>query len=245
MKQYGIAFFLLLFLGIAGCKSNGQAKEESMIKPGKNKIFYLSEGDKISAYLFIPKNYRKGEKRPAIIVSPPASGVKEQTAGLYAEKLAEKGFITIAFDPRGWGESEGHKSYFSPYKIAEDTRNAVNYISTLEEVDTNNIFNLGICMGAGIATYETAYDSRIKSLAVVSPYLVTPDTFIKMFGGAENMRRMVLPGVALASQKYFETGENMVRKMVPETEEEMKTATPVGIGMREYYLPGKPGGVPN
>ena len=88
MKQYGIAFFLLLFLGIAGCKSNGQAKEESMIKPGKNKIFYLSEGDKISAYLFIPKNYRKGEKRPAIIVSPPASGVKEQTAGLYAEKLA-------------------------------------------------------------------------------------------------------------------------------------------------------------
>lgn len=237
MKTLMLAVVCLI-VGALSCE------DAQAFQPGKNVAGFQSYGEKIAAFLYLPADYVAGKKRPAIVVTPPASGVKEQTAGIYAEKLSKKGYVTLAFDPRGWGESEGHKSYFSPYKMADDTKNAISFMSTLDEVDTNNIFNLGICMGAGIAGFETAYDSRVKALAVVSPYLVGPTTFIDGFGGAGNMRKKVLPGVARASQKYFETGEDTMRKMVPETEEEMKTATPVGIGMREYYLPGKPGGVP-
>ncbi len=214
-------------------------------KIGKNSISFDSYGDKVKADLYLPENSASGEKRPVVIVTPPATGVKEQTAGLYAHKLSEKGFVAIAFDPRGWGESEGRKSYLSPYRIAEDLRNAINYATTLDEVDDNHIFNLGICMGAAIAGMETAFDSRVKALATISPYLVEPDTFIKAYGSAENIRSMMLPGISMSSQSFFTTGQDVFTKPVPETEEEIKKASPIAVGMRDYYFPGQPGSAPN
>ncbi len=62
------------------------------LKPGKNVVSYDSEGEKIVAHVYLPKNYVKGQKKPAIVINPPATGVKEQTIGLYAEKLSNKGF---------------------------------------------------------------------------------------------------------------------------------------------------------
>lgn len=215
------------------------------LKSGLNKVSFLSEGEKIAASLYIPKKLSSKKKYPAIVVTPPATGVKEQTAGLYAEKLSKEGFVTLAFDPAGWGESDGHKSLYNPYKVAENTKSAVSYIRTIKYVDKEKVYNVGICMGAGISGFATAYDSRVKALAVISPYLDAADAFLKQLGGSANMRAQMLPLVANARQTYFETGKDIMRKMVPETEEEIKTGTPVGIGMREYYLPGKPGGVPN
>ena len=116
------------------------------LKPGKNTVEYLSNGSKITAHLFIPEDYVEGEKRPVIVITPPNSGVKEQTAGLYAEKLSEKGFITLAFDPRGFGESGGHPLLLDLERQIEDARSSIDFVSTLDMVDTNNIFNMGIGM---------------------------------------------------------------------------------------------------
>mgnify|MGYP002064458387 CR=1 FL=1 len=78
-----------------------------IMKPGENKVSFISEGQKLAGLLYLPEDYQKGEKRPAIVFIRPGTGVKEQTAGLYAKLLSEKGFVTLAFDPRGFGESEG------------------------------------------------------------------------------------------------------------------------------------------
>ena len=215
------------------------------LKPGKNVVSYNSEGEKIVAHVYLPKNYVKGQKKPAIVINPPATGVKEQTIGLYAEKLSNKGFITLAFDPRGFGESEGHPLLQDPYRITRDIYNSISFIRTLKEVDVDNVFNMGICAGAGYASHAAAFDSRIKAVAMVSPYLTSANDYLQSMGSPTNLRKNLMPQGAAAHQKYFTTGEDAMIKMVPETEEEIKTATPIGVAMREYYLPGKPGDVPN
>jgi fermentation-respiration switch protein FrsA (DUF1100 family) len=211
------------------------------LKPGKNSVEYLSNGSKISAHLFIPEDFVEGEKRPAIIITPPNSGVKEQTAGLYAEELSKKGFITLVFDPRGFGESGGHPYLLDSLRQVEDASSSIDFISTLEQVDTNNIFNMGICVGTGISAYETAFDSRIKAQAMVSPLLPTPD------GGVVQIPADVVYIIAgVAKLQYAITGNDMeFGPIVPETEEALSNADPVTAGMAEYYLPGMPGDVPN
>ena len=214
------------------------------LKPGKNVVSYDSEGARIAAHVYLPEDYVEGEKRPAIVVNPPATGVKEQTIGLYAEKLSQKGFITLAFDPRGFGGSEGHPVLQDPYRIIEDIYNSISFLRTLEAVDVDNVFSMGMCAGAGYASYAAAFDSRIKAVAIVSPYLTAANDYLQLMGSPTNLRTNLMPQGAAARQKYFATGEDITIKLVPETEEEIKTARPIAVGMREYYLPGKPGDVP-
>jgi len=237
------SIILSIILTIIIVGTNASFGQQNVV-PGKNRVSYLSQGEKVVAFLFIPPNYKEGEKKPAIVLVPPATGVKEQTIGLYAEELSKKGFVTLAFDPRGFGESEGHPLLQDPYRIADDIKNSVSFLHTLDQVDTTNIFNMGICMGAGFAAYTTAYDSRVKALAVVSPFLDATDNFLNTVGST-TARKTLIAMANTARQRYYETGEDIMRKVVPETEEEMKVALPIAIGMREYYLPGKPGDVPN
>ena len=77
----------------------------------RSNVTFKSNGLKIAGHLYLPEEYKEGEKRPAIVVGHPCGGVKEQTAGLYAKKLSEKGFITLAFDASYQGESEGEPRY--------------------------------------------------------------------------------------------------------------------------------------
>ncbi len=214
-------------------------------KAGKNMVSFTSDGEKVAAHLFLPDDYEAGKKYPAVIVSPPATGVKEQTAGIYAEALSKRGFVTLTFDPRGWGESEGRPFVVNPDWQVRDSRSAVNYMMTLDATDKDNVFNLGICMGSGWAAYETAFDTRIKGLAMISPYLLDLNDLVDLMGGSDNLRATLIAPTLQAAQAQFETGEDFYIKPVPETEEEMKMADPISIGMRDYYLPGKPGDVPN
>ena len=246
MKRLIVLVIVCTILGACSYASRDVKTDTSQdLKPGKNKVSYLSGGEKIVADLYIPKDYIDGQKKPVIVITPPASGVKEQTAGLYAEKLSDKGFITLAFDPRGFGESDGHALLLDPYRITEDIDSSVSFIRTLDHVDANNVFNMGVCAGAGFAAHATSLDARVKALIMVSPYLTTQDDFFQRLGGPANIRTRLLPGGAAAQQKYFETGENMMIQMVPTTEKEAKAARPIAKGMMEYYLPGKPGDVPN
>jgi fermentation-respiration switch protein FrsA (DUF1100 family) len=212
------------------------------LKPGRNTVEYLSNGSKISALLFIPEDYVEGEQRPVIVITPPNSGVKEQTAGLYAEKLSKKGFITLAFDPRGFGESGGHPLLLDLERQIEDARSSIDFVSTLDMVDTNNIFNMGICVGTGISAYETAFDSRVKAEAMVSPVFLSEDESVLPL---PLDLVYVIGGVARAN--YAITGNDIeFGPMVPEVSEEEADEAVIGVGMGAfYYLPGMPGDVPN
>ncbi len=215
------------------------------LKPGRNVVSYINQGDKIVAHLYLPNDYVAGEKRPAIVLNPPATGVKEQTIGVYAEALSKKGFITLAFDPRGFGDSEGIRQLQDPYRMADDISKSVSFLQTLEAVDGNSVFSLGICAGAGYAAYATAFDTRIKALAIISPFLTTSEEYFQIMGSAANMRARLLPGAAAAEKAYYENGENMMMKIVPTTEKELAAARGITAGMMDYYLPGKPGDIPN
>ena len=74
---------------------------------GKNIVQFESEGNKVAAHLYLPDDYGVGKKYPAIVVTPPVTGVKEQTGGDYATALSKRGFAALVFDPRGWGRVKG------------------------------------------------------------------------------------------------------------------------------------------
>ncbi|KAA3637204.1 MAG: alpha/beta fold hydrolase, partial [Bacteroidetes bacterium] len=171
-------FIILDFYGRSGYNPQGNDQvsfNASDLKPGKNEVEYLCNGSKISALLFLPDSLEEDSKTPAIVLTPPNTGVKEQTAGLYAEKLSKKGFITLAFDPRGFGNSGSHPVLFDLKRQIEDVRSSIDFISSLQLVDKENLFNMGICVGAPISTYETAGDERIKAQVMISPVYLTEE----------------------------------------------------------------------
>ena len=126
-------------------------------------------GVTLAADMYVPKN-AKG-KLAAIAVSGPFGAVKEQASGLYAQTLAERGFLTIAFDPSFTGESGGAPRYVaSPDINTEDFSAAVDFLSTQEAVDANRIGILGICGWGGMALNAAAMDTRIKATVASTMY---------------------------------------------------------------------------
>lgn len=122
----------------------------------------------IAAHLHLPDNFDETQKYPAIVCVHPGSSVKEQTAGLYAEKLAKKGFIALAYDASFQGESGGEPRYLEdPATRVEDIRCAVDYLTTLNFADKNRIGLLGICAGGGYAANAAMTERRIKAVATV------------------------------------------------------------------------------
>ncbi|WP_370261364.1 alpha/beta hydrolase [Limnobacter sp.] len=123
----------------------------------------------LAAVINHPKNFDPSTQYPAIVVAHPGGGVKEQTAGLYAQKLAEQGFVTIAFDASFQGESTGEpRQLENPYVRTEDISAIVDYFTTLPFVDPSRIAAMGICAGGGYAANAAINDRRIKALATVS-----------------------------------------------------------------------------
>lgn len=121
--------------------------------------------------LFIPKNLDRNTKHPAIIVSHPMGAVKEQSANLYATKMAEQGFVTIAIDLPFWGESEGQpRQAVSPDFYAEGYSAAADFLGTQQFVDRNRIGVIGICGSGSFAISAAKIDPRLKAIATVSMY---------------------------------------------------------------------------
>ncbi|MGY3838874.1 alpha/beta hydrolase [Bacillus atrophaeus] len=126
---------------------------------------------KIAGNLFIPKGLNQNTKNPAIILGHPMGAVKEQSANLYAQKMAEKGFVTLSLDLSFWGESEGQpRNAVSPDIYAEDFSAAVDFLGTRPFVDKNRIGVLGICDSGSFAISAAKIDPRMKAVATVSMY---------------------------------------------------------------------------
>ena len=133
------------------------------------KTFHNRYGITLAADMYFPKT-AKG-KLAAIAVAGPFGAVKEQAAGLYAQELAERGFLTIAFDPSYTGESGGLPRYVaSPDINTEDFCAAVDFLSVQENVDPDRIGILGICGWGGMALNAAAIDTRIKATVASTMY---------------------------------------------------------------------------
>ena len=138
----------------------------------KKVTFHNRYGITLAADMFTPKSVVG--KLPAIAVSGPFGAVKEQSSGLYAQKMAEYGFLTVAFDPSFTGESGGSPRYVaSPDINTEDFCAAVDFLSVQENVDTDRIGIIGICGWGGMAINAAAQDTRIKATAAMTMYDMT------------------------------------------------------------------------
>ena len=135
----------------------------------KKVTFVNRYGITLAADLYTPKN--ASGKLPAIAVCGPFGAVKEQCSGLYAQTMAERGFLTMAFDPSFTGESGGQPRYMaSPDINTEDYQAAVDFLSLQDNVDPERIGIIGICGWGGLALNTAALDTRIKATAVMTMY---------------------------------------------------------------------------
>lgn len=126
-------------------------------------------GITLAADQYTPKNYTG--KLPTLAVAGPFGAVKEQSSGLYAQTMAEKGYLTIAFDPSFTGESGGNvRDVFSLDINTEDFQAAVDYLTNLDNVDLEKVGIIGICGWGGISLNAAANDPRIKATAAITMY---------------------------------------------------------------------------
>jgi fermentation-respiration switch protein FrsA (DUF1100 family) len=143
-------------------------------EPGKvhiHPVKYKLNGLDIVANVYTPANYDPKQKYPAIVVAHPNGGVKEQVAGLYAQRLAEQGYITIAMDAAYQGGSGGEpRNVDKPVHRIEDIHGAADFITQYAGVDKNRLGVLGICGGGGYTLAAAQSDKRFKSVATLSMF---------------------------------------------------------------------------
>lgn len=173
---------LITLLLIIGANSMAKAKnndwDKVFTKSDKvnvEKVHFKNRfGITLTGDLYTPKNIKKGEKYSAIAISGPFGAVKEQASGLYAQTLAERGFITLAFDPSYTGESSGQpRNIASPDINTEDFSAAVDFLSNQQNVNPDKIGILGICGFGGFALNAASIDTRIKATVTSTMYDMT------------------------------------------------------------------------
>jgi hypothetical protein len=208
-------------------------------KPGVNRVTFQSEGEKLVGNLYLPANYKAGDKLPAVVVAGSWTTVKEQMPATYAQKLAEQGFAALAFDFRFFGESGGKvRGFESPSAKIADIKNAVSFLQTVEAVDGNRIAGLGICASAGYMAVATARDSRIKSFIAVAPWIHDATIVNTIYGGEEVVKAKIESSQA-ARAKFEQTGK---AEYVPAISTTNKQAAM--YGNVDYYLNPKRGAIP-
>ncbi|PYF74785.1 alpha/beta hydrolase [Pedobacter nutrimenti] len=150
--------------------------EGAIVKNEKGKVnihpvSYQLNGITIAANVYTPADYQAEKKYPAIVVAHPNGGVKEQTAGLYAQRLAESGYITIAADAAYQGASGGQPRHIDkPANRIEDIRGMADFITRYAGVDANRLGVLGICGGGGYTLKAAQSDKRFKAVATLSMF---------------------------------------------------------------------------
>ena len=131
-------------------------------------VTFTSDGLSLAGHLRQPHG-GSGERRSAVVFTGPLSGVKEQVTGTYADLLAEAGYVTLAFDHRNFGESEGTpRQHEDPAGKLADLRDAVSYLGTLPHVDPERIGVCGICLGGGYSLRFSAFDPRAKAAVCIA-----------------------------------------------------------------------------
>lgn len=240
-----ILIILTAALTLAACQTrsdqrNNATKHTESLKPGKNEVSFKSEGLNLAGHLYIPADYQPGKQYPAIVVGGSWTTVKEQMAGLYAERLAGEGFVALAFDHRNYGESEGEKRFYEdPEAKKEDFMNALTYLGSLDLVADDRIGGMGVCASGGYMAEAVAVDDRFKAFGAVVPWFNTDDVVSAFYGGEEGISERIAKSRA-AETKFEQTGEMEYQLTISDTD-----PAAAMYGPFEYYLNPEIGQVPN
>lgn len=207
-------------------------------------------GITLAADLYLPRS-RGSERLPALVVSGPFGAVKEQVSGLYAQTLAERGFVTLAFDPSYTGESGGEpRNVASPDINTEDVSAAVDFLGLQDSVDRDRIGALGICGYAGMSLTAATSDSRIRAVATTSMYDMSRSISRGYQDGyTDEQRRRIIDYLSQQRWTDAENGSHAVgphevsfdeedrivksRRVLPETLPQ--NADPVTAAFFDYY----------
>ncbi len=242
-----IIYTLVIFVSTFGqAISQSKNSQKSQLQKLNNYTFELSEkvirqkvtfknryGIILSGDLYAPKN-SENKKLSALAVSGPFGAVKEQSSGLYANQMAERGFIVIAFDPSFTGESGGEtRNIGSPDINTEDFSAAVDFLGLQKNVDRNKIGIIGICGFGGFSLSAAAVDKRIKAVATTSMY----DMSRVMAKGWEDKATLEektknLERMSIQRWKDAEEGETSYR---PSTRNEPEPTNPIANEYWQYY----------
>lgn len=169
----------------------------------KKVTFVNHFGITLAADMFMPKNV--SGKLPAIAVSGPFGAVKEQSSGLYAQEMAARGFLTIAFDPSFTGESGGlPRDMHSPDIDVEDYQAAVDFLSNLDEVDSDRIGIIGICGWGGMALQTACLDTRIRATVTSTMYDMSRVAGNGYFDSADNEEARYQARAAINNQRTLD-----------------------------------------
>ncbi|MDX3363973.1 alpha/beta hydrolase [Streptomyces sp. ME02-6978.2a] len=134
------------------------------------RVTFTSRGVPLAAHLRLPPGFEAGRRHTALVCVHPGNGVKEQTAGIYARHMAERGHVTLVFDASHQGESGGEPRHLEdPGTRVEDIRSAVDFLTTLPFVDEERIGVLGVCAGGGYAVNAALSEHRIRAVGTVVP----------------------------------------------------------------------------
>ncbi|MEK1893805.1 MAG: alpha/beta hydrolase [Rhizobium sp.] len=186
-----------------------------------------SMGTDIVANLFKPKGFDPANKYSTIVVTHPFGGVKEQTAGLYAQHLAEQGFVTLAYDASYQGESGGLPRLMEvPAQRLDDISCAIDYLQTQSFVDPGRIGSLGICAGGGYAMCNAQTESRVKAVATVSMFNLGEARREAMGNLTYEQRVERLRQAAQARSREATGGAPTLVPVVPESPAEFTDRTP-------------------
>ncbi|MFJ6740561.1 alpha/beta hydrolase [Streptomyces sp. NPDC091279] len=203
----------------------------------KTDVTFLSAGLVLAGHLYTPDDGADGP-RAAVVVGHPGSGVKEQAAGLYARRLAERGFTALAFDAAHQGESEGApRGLEDPAQRVEDLKAAVSFLTTRDDVDPERIGVLGICASGGYALAAAATDHRITAVGTVSAADIARQFRYGADGAQEpGVLQGMLDAAAAARTAEARGAETQTFPIFPETAEQARAlGGEHGFEGFEYY----------
>lgn len=194
-------------------------------------------GIEIAADLYTSKDLDEQAGQPALVIGPPYGGVKEQGPGVYANQLAQRGFVALAIDPSYNGESGGTPRHVaSPEIFAEDFSAGVDFLGTLPYVDRERIGAIGICGSGGFALNAASVDERIKAVATSAMYDISR---VARNGWQDSLtaeqRREARQGIAALRWADLDSGEQTLFGSFPETFEPEKV-DPVTAEFHEFYV---------
>ena len=162
-----------------------ELQNEKIPKDGKvirRRVSIPSQGVQLSGWLYLPAELLQAAS-PAIVMANALTAVKEITLPGYAERFAEAGFVSLVFDYRFWGESEGEpRNQIIPYEMHQDLRNAVTWLSLQPEVDPNRIGGWGVSLGGGHMLYLAAFERRLKAVVATATAVWMEPTAEKQMG---------------------------------------------------------------